>query len=219
MKLNQGHPSNIRPAGFTLIEIIGVLAVIAVLAALLTPKVFDVIARGKVNSSALAYNTVKTATTDYFAKYGSFPIRDGTGATNAAVATGRFDADLVSGGFLEKLFSCAVGWQTNTTTALTGRTHVRSLTAVSSGAVAAPTATVGGDNFDLDRNSSTADFNAAQTVVSIFIPGTSISDAIAINRILDGDDNTGSGPDITGKCVYSAASGGVVTLYLYVAHY
>lgn len=219
MKLKQCSPREARSTGFTLIEIIGVLAVIAVLAALLTPKVFDVIARGKVNSAALAYNTVKTATTDYFARNGSFPLRDGTGATNAAVVTGRFDADLVSGGFQEKLFSCAIGWQTNSATALTGRTHVRSLTAVASGAVTTPTATVGGDNFDLDRNTATSDFNTSQTVVSVFIPGTTISDAIAINHILDGDDNTGSGADTIGKCMYSAASSGLVTLYIYVAHY
>jgi len=70
--------------GFTLIEIIGVLAVIAVLAALLTPKVFEVIARSKVSGSAVAYNTLRTATTDYFAQNASFPLRDGTGSTNAA---------------------------------------------------------------------------------------------------------------------------------------
>jgi general secretion pathway protein G len=219
MKLTEGSKVRKTENAFTLIEIIGVLAVIAVLAALLTPKVFDVIARGKINSTALAYNTLKTAATDYFAKNGSFPIRDGTGATNAAVVTGRFDADLVSGGFMERLFSCAVGWQTNSATALTGRTHVRSLTAVSSGTITAPTATVGGDNYDLDRDASTADFTTSQHVVSLFIPGVALSDAIALNKIMDGDDNTGSGADSVGKCMYSAASGGLVTVYIYVAHY
>lgn len=207
-------------SGFTLIEIIGVLAVIAVLAALVTPKVFEVIARGKINSTALAYNTVRTATTDYFAQNGVFPVRDGTGSTNAAVATGRFDADLVAGGFLDKLFSCAIGWQTNSgTAALTGRTHVRSLTGLSSALVAAPTATSGGDNFDLDRNSATADFTTAQNIVSLFVPGVALTDAIALNRIIDGDQNTGAGADTIGRCIYSAASGGVVTVYVYVAHY
>lgn len=219
MKLKHRKNTEASLLGFTLIEIIGVLAVIAVLAALLTPKVFDVIARGKVNSTALAYNTLKTATTDYFAQNGSFPLRAGTGSTNGPAANGRFDADLLSGGFMEKLFSCAIGWQTNAATPLTGRTHSRTLTAVSSGTVTAPTATVGGTNYDLDRDSSTADFNTSQTVVSLFIPGVPITDAIALNKLLDGDENTGSGPDIVGKCMYSTAAGGLVTIYVYVAHY
>jgi prepilin-type N-terminal cleavage/methylation domain-containing protein len=222
MKLTnpQRRAAATQPFGFSLIEIIGVLAVIAVLAALLTPKVFDVIARGKINSAALAYNTVRTAATDYFARNGAFPVRDGTGSTNGAGANGRFDADLVSGGFLDKLFSCAVGWQTNSgSAALTGRTHVRSLTGVSSASVATPTATGGGDNFDLDRNGGTADLTTAQNVVSIFIPGMALSDAIALNKIIDGDDNTGSGADTVGRCIYGVPSGGVVTAFLYVAHY
>ncbi len=42
-------------AGFTLIEIIGVVAVIAILAAVLTPRVVSVIARGKVSAAELRF--------------------------------------------------------------------------------------------------------------------------------------------------------------------
>src|SRR3954471_7345794 len=129
-----------QKAGFTLIEIIGVVAIIAILAAVLTPRVIKVIARGKVNSTAQSLAGLKTATTDYIVKNGSLPLRDGTGATNSAVATGRFDADLIAGGFLEKLFSAGIGTQTFDQSALTGRIHVRSQTAVSAAVVAAPTA-------------------------------------------------------------------------------
>src|SRR6185436_10276183 len=104
-------------------------------------------------------------------------------------SAGRFDADLVAGGFLEKLFGCSIGTPTFDESALTGRTHVRALTATSAGTVTAPTATVGGDNFNLDRDPSTADFTAGQMVVSTFIPGVSVTDAIALNKILDGDEN------------------------------
>jgi prepilin-type N-terminal cleavage/methylation domain-containing protein len=219
MKLTSHYKQKTGRKGFTLIEVIGVLSVIAVLAALLTPKVFDVIARGKVNSTALAYNTVKTATTDYFAQNGVFPLRSGTGSNNAAVPDGRFDADLLAAGLLDKLFACSVGWQTNAPTALTSRTHVRALAVASAGTIATPTATVGGDNYNLDRDTTTADFNEGQTVVSVFIPGMGVSDAIALNKIIDGDENFGSGADIVGKCNYSAESNGVVTAYIYVAHY
>ena len=147
------------------------------------------------------------------------PLRSGTAATNSAVAAGRFDADLVAGGFTEKLFSCSIGTQTFDASVLTGRIHVRALTSVSAATVAALTTTVGGDNFNLDRDTATADLTAGQTVVVAFIPGTSLTDAIALNKILDGDDNTGTSADITGRCMYSDGASGTVTVYVYVAHY
>ena len=86
--------------------------------------------------------------------------------------------------------------------------------------MSAPDATVGGKNFDLDRSSSSADFSTAQMVVSAFIPGVALTDAIALNKILDGDDNTGTSADTTGRCIYSAAaSDNSVTVYVYIAHY
>jgi prepilin-type N-terminal cleavage/methylation domain-containing protein len=213
---NNGSRKN---PGFTLIEIIGVVAVIAILAAVLTPRVVSVIARGKVNATAQSLGSLKSATADYIGKNGSVPLRSGTGATNAAVANGRFDADLIAGGFTEKLFSCSVGNQTFDSSALTGRTHVRTLTAVSAAAVTTPTATVGGDNFNLDRDTATADFTTGQTVVTAFIPAVSLTDAVALNKILDGDDNTGTAADTTGRCMYSDGAGGTVTVYVYIAHY
>ena len=209
-----------KAAAFTLIEIIGVVAVIAILAAVLTPRVVNVIARGKISATAQSIGSLKSATTDYLGKNGSLPTRDGTGSTNGAVSVGRFDADLVTAGFTEKLFACSIGTQTFDSSALTGRIHIRSVSATSSATVTAPTATVGGVNFDLDRSTSTADFTSGQMVVTAFIPGVSITDAIALNKILDGDDNTGTTADSTGRCMYSAASpDNTVTLYVYVAHY
>jgi prepilin-type N-terminal cleavage/methylation domain-containing protein len=194
--------------GLTLIEMIGVLAIIAVLAAILAPKVF----------TAVAYNHLKTACVDYYAKSGSFPLRDGTGSTNAAIATGRFDADLLAGSFLERLFSCSVGSQLNDLSTLTGRTHVRSLTAVSNATVSV-TATTGGDNFDLDGNASTADFTSANTVVSVFIPGVVVIDAVELNKLIDRATNTDTtAADVSGRCLYSTPSGGTTTVYIYVAH-
>ena len=110
--------------------------------------------------------------------------------------------------------------QVDDSTALSGRIHIRSVAAASAGTVTAPTATAGGTNFDLDRSTSTADFTTGQMVVVAFIPGTSLTDAIALNKILDGDDNVGAAADSTGRCMYSApASDNTVTVYVYVAHY
>src|SRR2546422_3274680 len=61
---------NRRTEGFTLIEMIGVLAVIAILAALLLPKVFSAINDARVNNAAVSAETVKTAVTDHYGKFG-----------------------------------------------------------------------------------------------------------------------------------------------------
>ena len=207
-----------RRSGFTLVEIVGVVALIAILAAVLTPRVVSVITRGKINSTTQSLSSLKTATMDYIGANGTLPLRAGTGSTNAAVATGRFDADLVASGIIDKLFSCAIGTTTFDASALTGRTHVRSLQADASGTVTAPTATVGGSNFNLDRDTATADFTTAQRVVSVFIPGVPIADAIALNKQIDGDSNTGTSADTVGRCLYSEAADNLVTVYVYVAH-
>lgn len=220
MQTNASLRRSSRSAGFTLIEIIGAVAIIAIFAAVLIPRVVGVIARGKVSATAQSIGGLRTAVTDYIGKNGSLPSRDGTGATNAPVSTGRFDADLVAGGHLTQLFTAPIGTQTFDATALTGRIHVRSLAATSSASITSPTATVGGVNFDLDRDSTTADFSSGQTVVSAFMPGVSLTDAIALNKIIDGETNTGTGADTTGRCIYSAAAvDNTVTVYVYVAHY
>ncbi len=220
MKATLQRSARRTSSAFTLVEIIGVVAVIAILAAVLTPRVVNVIARGKVSATAQSLGSLKSATTDYVARNGSLPIRAGTGSFNSAVATGRFDADLIAGGFTEKLFACSIGTQIFDNSALNTRTHVRSQTALSAGAVGVPTATAGGRNFDLDRDPSTADFTAGQTVVAAFIRSVALSDAIALNTILDGEVNTGTSADITGRCIYSTPAGNnTVTVYVYVAHY
>jgi prepilin-type N-terminal cleavage/methylation domain-containing protein len=81
------HNSSLRrqaARGFTLIEMIGVLAVIAILAALLIPKVFSAIAQARVNGVTVSTDTIKTALVDHYGKYGNF---DQLFGTNAAVFT------------------------------------------------------------------------------------------------------------------------------------
>lgn len=214
-KLMKTNPSSGR-RGFTLIEMIGVIAIIGILATVLVPKVMNAVARSKVNGTALAYNNLRTVVTDYYARSNAFPARAGTGVADTATATGRFDADLVAAGILDKLVSTPIG-NPAVTGALNTRPHVRSLAAVSSGAVN-PTTANGGNNFDLDANTATADFVAGQMVVSLMIPRVTISEAIQLNKLIDNVENTGNAADRVGRCIYSAAAGGTVTVYLYLSH-
>ena len=64
--------------GFTLIEMIGVLAVIAVLVALLLPKVFEIMAESKANALVAAVRTYETAVVDYYSDIASIlPLNPG----------------------------------------------------------------------------------------------------------------------------------------------
>src|SRR5438034_7612165 len=60
-----------KAKGFTLIEMIGVLAVIAILASMLIPKIFEAINSARINNTVQSYNSVKTAVLDHYGKYGA----------------------------------------------------------------------------------------------------------------------------------------------------
>ena len=53
-----------------MIEMIGVLAVISILAGLLVPRVFAVITAARTSSAGLAVNGLKSAAMMYYGKYG-----------------------------------------------------------------------------------------------------------------------------------------------------
>ena len=141
-----------------------------------------------------------------------------TPPADTAIAAGRFDADLVIGGFIDRLVSVPLG-SLLTSGALTARTHVRSRTAQVSGTVTV-TAANSGNNYDLDNNTTTADFSTGVTIVSLMVPGVPLKDAIALNLLIDNVSNNGTiTSDNTGRCIYSAPAGnGTVTVYLYIAH-
>jgi prepilin-type N-terminal cleavage/methylation domain-containing protein len=65
-------------SAFTLIEMIGVLAVIAILASMLIPRVFEAINSARVNATAVGCETIKTAVADHYGKYGQFDQIFGT---------------------------------------------------------------------------------------------------------------------------------------------
>ena len=102
--------------GFSLIEMIGVLAIIGILASVVAPKVFDAIRDAKITAAVAVLQTIKSSCTDYARKYNLFP-EDGTkappvsydrtfgdGATAPVAEASSVFADLLIGeGLLEKL--------------------------------------------------------------------------------------------------------------------
>src|SRR6476620_11307774 len=95
--------------GFTLIEMIGVLAVIAILSALLIPKIFEAINNARINNACVTLGTVKTAIADHYAKYGALNV-DGSGATPVVLAppTNAYAKVLLKEAFIDKDFAVKI---------------------------------------------------------------------------------------------------------------
>jgi prepilin-type N-terminal cleavage/methylation domain-containing protein len=181
-------------AGFTLVEMIGVLAVIAVLAALLILRVFSAINDARLNSAVTSYNTIKSAAMTHFGKYGRFGGPTGTAIAAGSLPYANWDSlVLLAQGLIEKPFEVKVGSGHN----------VR---------VAAATGTVSASNADynLDGDAGGLAETASATVVSeVVITGVSPQDAKELNDRIDGtnlgssattwdDDGDAGTPDVPG---------------------
>jgi len=193
--------------GFTLIEMIGVLAVIAILASLLIPKIFEAINNARISNVSLSYNTVKTALADHYSKFGSLVSSNGTSFGVGTSVLLNFDKVLVSEGFLDKAFSVKIGDQSVGATQ-----HVEVVAALDTSA--APTATdsrysLAGDNVNEAVGSA---------VAQVVIPGVLESDARALSLLLDGATmSTAIGTsDTSGRVKY--ATGSPTVVYIYLTH-
>lgn len=114
-----------RARGYSLLELVLVLAIVSVLVGLLLPKGFDALRSARVQQVEKAIETLKTALTDFIAMpggNGSLPRTEGigvpcsgaalSGATDAAKGNGaRLDAVLLAAGKIERPISLRMGSQ------------------------------------------------------------------------------------------------------------
>ncbi len=220
MKTNMTSRSSKR--GFTLVEMIGVLAIIAVLAALLIPRIFQAINEARVNGAALSYNSIKSAAMSHFGKYGRFG--NATGAAydpGADFPVDNYDRVLLAGGFTEKPFETRLGDGSN----------VRIVAAAAAGGpVAMNTAT-----YDLDGTTGLNDASAGSMVLEIVLTNVALDDAQELNRKIDGenlgegalvdhDNDPGTPPqavtgqDFRGRVKYDMSAGTTGPVHIYIAH-
>lgn len=202
-----------RSRGFTLIEMIGLLTIISVLAAVLIPRIFGAIDESRVSSTASNIGTLRSATITYFGRYGFFGVSGGV-PLNASLHTNemaRWDRlVLLPEGLLEVAFGSHLG----TDAALQVVASVPPSTSANSTNSA----------YNIDGNSATTVANEAGSgyVIQAVMQNVALNDARALNRILDGDDaslgeGATPGVDLAGRVKYDASSG-VGTLMVYLAH-
>lgn len=119
-------PSSFRRAqGYSLLELVLVIAVIAVLVGLLLPKGFDALRNARIQQVEKTVDTLKTALTDYLSMpggNGSLPRTEGTGVpTSGAALSGatdvakgnaaRLDTVLLATGKIERPITLRMGTQ------------------------------------------------------------------------------------------------------------
>lgn len=121
----QNHRTRQKRPGYSLLELVLVLAVVAVLVGLLLPKGFDALRTARIQQVEKTVETLKTAITDYITLpggNGSLPRTEGTGvpcsgaaltgATDAAKGNGaRLDSVLLTVGKLDRPVSLRMGSQ------------------------------------------------------------------------------------------------------------
>jgi len=200
---NQRHTNK----GFTLIEMIGVLAVIAILAALLVPKIFEAINNAKINNAALSLNTVKTAIADHYAKCGSLLVD----AKGAAIPLGPgYDAKLLEEGFLDKPLAVKITTGTNVVVA------TRSISTLTPGSTVDGTSATG---YALAGGATNQVVGA--TVVEATLFQVNAADARDLSERMDGSELTETGTtsaDVNGRVKYAQPVNGIATVYVYLTH-
>jgi prepilin-type N-terminal cleavage/methylation domain-containing protein len=220
-----------RQSGFSLVEMIGVLAIIAILAVVIVPKVFSTIASSRITSAIGSVNSMKTAVSEFAGKHGTVPI---------ANTTLRVDDLLVKAGFLDSRFAVKIGnppsgsqggtwnqvnglWVGTAGGTSQSAAPIQSRVICAAGTATAPN-TAAGSNYYLNPSNpvvpATDRLPAGSVIVSAVIAGVTPNEALELSRRLDGDNF--SEPDTTtadarGKVVY-AAGGATKTVYIYLAH-
>lgn len=84
-----------KQQGFTLIELMIVVAIIAILAAIALPAYQDYVARAQVSEAMTLSSGAKTAVTEYYADKGAFPTSNAmAGLASASSINGKYVASV-----------------------------------------------------------------------------------------------------------------------------
>ena len=205
-----------------MIEMIGVLAVIAILAAMLIPRVFQAVDTARVTSTMVALETIKTAAIDHYGRQGRLDMKLGTPLTLTGGFYYGYDTNvLLPEGLLEKPFTSRLAGQKGGTD--TSDPTLNVVVQLATG----PNAN-GSAGYDLDGSAGTDRTKVAtataQYVLEAVINNCSLADAKELNDRIDGlalgaPAATPNGPDTKGKVEYTVnTTDNTCTVYVYLTH-
>jgi prepilin-type N-terminal cleavage/methylation domain-containing protein len=195
---------------FTLIEMIGVLAVIAILASMLIPKIFEAINSARVNNAAVSYNAVKTAVMDHYGKFGSLLSSNGVAIAAGDASLANYDKYiLLREALVDKAFAVRIGdGSTNTVIKVVPMLGTAAVSGIN-------------EQYDLDGDGA-SDTGGSGNLVEAVISGVATADAIELSHRLDGiplSQATGSvAADLAGRVKYATPVNGITDVYIYIAH-
>ncbi|MCH8040395.1 MAG: hypothetical protein IH977_08620 [Nitrospinae bacterium] len=215
--------------GFTIIEMIGVLGVIAVLGALILPKVFDVVAQAKIEALLTACKTLEGSIAKYYTDVGTLlplntagsPQTENSGDSSvdsslgARLVLSSYDPLVLttnlwpkfSGPYLEK-------FDTNKPPAMGMQMFLPARKAV----VYGTGVTAQNLGWDIKGDDGNSDLPTNVDVVYLQLTGIGETDFMAMDKGFDPDiGNDAAEKKLRGRAKWSSASNG--TLYLYLAHH
>lgn len=222
MNINTRFTTPQSKSGFSLVEMIGVLAIIAVLAVIIVPKVFSTIASARITNTASSVNAVKAAVAEYVSRYGTIPLTSGS-------AIARLDDLLFSEQLLESRFTAKIGTPAanynvatyNRTTNAWGGGNAATanqsrIICITSDPNQLPSV-ANGANY---RLSGVTNLGTGLRVVSAVLMGVTGNDARELSLRIDGENGTAAlgAADNTGRVAYAAPVAGVTNVYVYIAH-
>jgi hypothetical protein len=203
---------------------IGVLAIIAILAVVIVPKVFSTIASSRVTSAIGSVTSLKAAVTEFAGKYGTVPV---------TAAAQRIDDLLVAANMLESRFAVKIGAQQSATSnaaatwaytngawaATGGSTQAQLSRVICLNSTTTAPSTANGANYQLD---GATDLPSGSRVISAVLYNIRASEALELSQRIDGDVMSAADTataDADGKVVYNTPNAqGLTTAYVYVAH-
>jgi prepilin-type N-terminal cleavage/methylation domain-containing protein len=207
-----------REQAFTLVEMIGVLAIIAILASLLIPRVFQAIGDSKISNSASTCNSIKAAVNEYYGRYGLIAGPRGAALTFSSGIAEDWDlTTLVAEGFAEKPFSVRIG--NGLLGSVAGGSRLRVVDISSNTTNTAPSDLTKGA-YNLDGASTTNDISGSMVVEAV-IEAVDAKDAEDFNDRIDGailGSTNVNAADLSGRVKYTTPVSGKTSVRVYIAH-
>lgn len=205
---------------------IGVLAIIAILAVVIVPKVFSTIANSRVTAAAQSINSMKTAVTEFAGKFGTIPLTN----NNSRIDDLLFTAGITEGRFTVKIGTQPVNppiagaaWARNAATGAwaaaggvnqAGQSRIICLTSNAN-----VPSVANGANY---RLSNAIDLPAGSRVISAVLVNITATEAQELSLRIDGDafsEKDATLADNAGKVVYAAPNAqGLTRAFVYITH-